>query len=144
MCIRDSLKAYPEDLMIVFKHYPLEMHPWAKLAAKAAQCAEEQGKFWPYHDRLFADQETWAKSSNAREDFEKMAKDLELNTGRFAACLDHPDTEKPIKADMAEGDSRQVSSTPSFFLGEFRLVGGAQLKRDGARLIELLRNEKRR
>lgn len=143
--MQDLLKVYPDDVLFVFKHFPLEhIHKWARLSAQAAECAGRQGKFWEFHDQLFERQEEWSKSGNAKEDFHRMAGALGLNRARFDACLGDPKTEQVIAMDIAEAQARQVGSTPTFFVGEFRLVGATQLRENGARIIEVLRNEAKR
>lgn len=145
LLIHELLERYPDDLAVVFKHFPLEtIHPLVRQAHEAAQCAQAQKKFWPYHDLLFEKQEEWPKSKDVKAEFLRYAGDLGLNQEVFAACLNDPKTGLAISADAAEGKLRQVDSTPTFLLGEFRLVGSSQLHRDGARLIELLINERRR
>ncbi|MEK7287336.1 MAG: thioredoxin domain-containing protein [Elusimicrobiota bacterium] len=139
----DLLGLYPNDLKIVYKYFPLsQMHAWSKLAAAGAECARAQDKFWPYHDILFDKQEEWSKAQDAKIEFLRYAKDLGLDLTGFEACLADPKTEAIIKTDVAEGERAGLSSTPTFLLGQFRLVGSGQLRRDGARLIEVLKNEK--
>ncbi|MBI2069132.1 MAG: thioredoxin domain-containing protein [Elusimicrobia bacterium] len=141
--LHELMSLYPNDVKLVFKHFPLEMmHASARLAAKATECARRKNKFWEYHDTLFERQEVWSKSQNVRDDFLVYAKELALNEAEFNGCLDDAKINLAVSADAAEAQSRQVESTPTFFLEGVRLVGGGQLKQHGARLIEVMKSEK--
>ena len=76
------LAAYPGKIRFVFRDFPLtSIHPNAMPAAEAAQCANEQGKFWPYHDKLFG-------SETLSDDvYKQYAQDLGLDVTRFNACV---------------------------------------------------------
>jgi protein-disulfide isomerase len=103
----------------VYKNYPLEMHPNAQPAANAAECANEQGKFWEYHDKLFATQTEWEgqESANATATFKQYAADLGLNAAQFNSCLDSDKYQSQIDKETQEGSSYGVSGTPAFFIG---------------------------
>src|SRR6058998_3382945 len=81
--VKQVLDSYGGRIRLVYRHYPLPNHPNARPAAEAAQCANEQGKFWQYHDRLFGDP---GKLSDA--DLKKTASDLGLDSARFNKCVD--------------------------------------------------------
>ncbi len=107
---------------IVFKHFPLSFHANAENSAIAAECANLQGKFWQYHDRLFLE----AKSDGAGLDIDNLKKygnELGLNNGNFGfgknkfnSCLDSKDTLKIVQGDNADGVSYSISGTPSFVI----------------------------
>jgi len=105
---------------IVYKDFPLPIHPNAQKAAEASRCAAEQGKYWEYHDLLFA-------NSNALEpaNLKKFAADLTLDTAKFDACLDSGKYAQAITKDVAEGNRAGVSGTPAFFING-RFLSGAQ------------------
>lgn len=102
---------------LVFKHYPLPMHPKAREAAKAAVAADKQGKFWEMHDLLFENQ-----AELQRADFNDYAKKLGLDMKRFKADMQSKETEKKIESDIAEGEAAGVDSTPSIFVNDRRFV----------------------
>jgi len=84
-----------------YRHFPLiEIHPDAFQAAEASECAAEQGKFWPYHDLLFA---TLRKRHGV--DYLELAKTLELNTKTFETCLKTGKYRDVVKAMRAEAES---------------------------------------
>jgi protein-disulfide isomerase len=104
----------------VYREYPLPNHEHARLAAEAGQCANEQGKFWPYHDRLLANQQRLSAS-----DLTVHAVDVGLDAARFTACLDSHKYTPVVEADIKMGNDAGVSGTPAFFING-RLLSGAQ------------------
>ena len=103
---------YGYQIKIEFKYFPLiSIHRNSFLAAMAAECANDQGKFWAYHDKLFAHQDSLEKSVLLQ-----FAKDLNLDMNSFVACLDSGAKSKIILADMAEGNNLGFNGTPTFFV----------------------------
>jgi len=134
--IKALMQSYEGKVRLVFKHYPLtKIHLNAMPAAVAAECAGAQNKFWPYHDKLFENQSRWAPLTSATTMFMAYAGEIELDQEKFSACLSEPRAKEAVSTDSAEAVRRQVRSTPSFFVGETRLVG-SYLATDGARTIE--------
>lgn len=114
------LSDYKGKVRLVYKYYPLSFHPNAQKAAEAAECASEQGKFWEYHDKLFANLDNGFSVDN----FKQWAGDLDLNTAKFNKCLDSDKYADKVQADSQEGSEKGVSGTPATFVnGE--LVSGA-------------------
>ncbi len=111
---------YGDQLKIVFFDFPLGFHAHAMDAAKAARCADDQHKFWEYHDALFADQ-----SKLAPADLKATAARLGLDRAKFAACFDRGGHQEAIQRDAAEGRQFGVTGTPSFFI-DGRPLTGAQ------------------
>jgi protein-disulfide isomerase len=118
--VKELLDAYPGKIRLVYRDFPLPMHPDAPKAAEAALCAEDQGKYWPMHDRLFANQEKLSVP-----DLKGAAKELGLDTAKFDKCLDSGEKAKAIEANRKAGDEAGVSGTPAFFING-RLISGAQ------------------
>lgn len=102
----------------VFKHFPLNFHASAQKASEAAECADDQGKFWEYHDVLFANQQALSISN-----LKQYASDLDLDTAEFNSCLDSGKHAAKVKQDLADGQAAGVSGTPSFFVNGQKLVG---------------------
>ncbi len=117
-------------MRIVWKNLPLEMHPLARPAALAAMAANEQGKFWAYHDKLFANQGKFA-----RNDLVRYAREVGLDVKRFEQALDSKRYGAAIDADVAEARSIGITGTPAFFVdGHF--LSGAKPYEDFAKLID--------
>jgi len=112
---------YGERLRIVHKDFPIDgLHPQARLGHLAARCANEQGKFWAYHDALYNDA---PKASPA--DLRNFAKRVGLEAGQFEACLSSGKYAAAVEHDIAEGTKAGVTGTPGFFING-RLLSGAQ------------------
>jgi len=107
-------------IRLVFRDFPLNIHPDAPKAAEAAECAEEQDRFWDYHDKLFENQEALSV-----DNLKQYAKDLKLNTAAFNECLDSGKMKADVDKDFADGAAVGVSGTPAFFING-RIVEGAQ------------------
>jgi protein-disulfide isomerase len=118
----DAVKAirqkYGDRVQLVFMDFPLSFHPHAMPAANAARCAAAQGKFWQYHDALFANQSKLESS-----DLKATAKTLGLDTGKFDACFEKNQYDQAIQKDVEEGHRLNVSGTPTFFIDGRELVG---------------------
>lgn len=107
---------------LVYRDFPLsQIHPNAQKAAEAAECADDQGKFWEYHDTLFEDQNGW--SSVGESKFKEYASDLGLDTQKFNSCLDSGKYRDEVQNDLRDGQNNGVSGTPSFFINGKKVVG---------------------
>lgn len=107
-------------LKLVYKHFPLtDLHPNAREAASAAECANEQGKFWPYHNTLFSNQAQWAHqyATQVASTFQKYASSLGLNSVTFNSCLDSHKYSSTIDKDLQQASAYGISSTPTFYVG---------------------------
>jgi protein-disulfide isomerase len=115
---------YGDKLRIVWKDFPLtQIHPQAFKAGEAGHCAGEQGKFWEYHDRLFANQQALQPA-----DLKKHAADLGLNAAAFATCLDSSKFGERVRDGVSQGTSLGVNSTPTIFINGRRLSGAQPLE----------------
>lgn len=128
--LRQLLAAYPTQVRLSFKHYPLPMHAEAPLAHEAALAAGAQGKFWEMHDLLFANQDKLK-----REDLIAKAKFLNLDMARFLSDLDGHHFKQAVEADRKEGNRLGVDGTPYFFINGHGLSGTASLA-DFKRLVD--------
>ena len=103
----------------VYRDFPLSsIHPMAQKSAEASECADEQEKFWEYHDAIFANQATLSI-----DNLKKLAKDLELNENKFNSCLDSGKYEDEVKKDLNDGANLGVRGTPYFAVGNQVLEG---------------------
>jgi protein-disulfide isomerase len=100
----------------VFKQFPLQNHPHSYVAAQAALCAEEQGRFWEYHDILYAHQDALT-----REDLESYAPAAGLNATKFQSCMSLPASR--VDAERLLGQQMGVTGTPTFFFDGRKVVG---------------------
>ena len=105
---------------VVYRDFPIDsIHPNARITHIASECADEQGKFWPYHDILFERQSEWNKldSESIVNKVVEYAEMLSLDTSAFSACLSNPAINAEINADKTDGSQYGVSGTPAFFIG---------------------------
>ncbi|MBN1325610.1 DsbA family protein [Candidatus Falkowbacteria bacterium] len=108
------------SLKIIFRNFPNPVSsPQALTAAMASLCANEQGKFWEYHDLLFENQ-TDLSSSNLKA----LALNLGLNSANFNNCLDEAKYFSQIKSDMQDGLTLNITGTPTFYINGNKLSGG--------------------
>ncbi len=113
------LRARPDTVRIVWKDMPNESaHPNATPAAIAAHCAAQQGKFWEYHDELFARQ-TFLDGSQ----YASIAEAIGLDKDRFTACNDALDTLPIVKKDFDEGRALGITATPTVYINSTPYVG---------------------
>jgi protein-disulfide isomerase len=127
-CVRvqatlDELQnAYKGDVRIVAKHNPLAFHANAMIAARAAEAAGKQGKFWEMHDELYANSKALAQS-----DLEGYAKKLKLDVAAFRRDMDAKDVQDRIDAHIAQARLLGATGTPSFFVNGRSVVGAQPL-----------------
>jgi protein-disulfide isomerase len=100
-----------------FRDFPLQQHRHARLAAHAAACGEEQGKFWPMHDRIFEGQPEWAEERDATALFRRYATEVGLDAAKYDACMSSAKYAGRIQASYEEGIRLGVNSTPTLFVG---------------------------
>ncbi|MFH1077999.1 MAG: thioredoxin domain-containing protein [Patescibacteria group bacterium] len=115
------LEAYPNDVRVVYRHFPLSFHEEAQKAAEASECAAAQGKFWEMHDAIFAANEAGDMSVDK---WKGLAKTLGLNVSTFTSCLDDGDMADRVSQDLNEGMSAGVQGTPATFVNG-QLIEGA-------------------
>lgn len=128
----DVRKRLVEPGQVLYKYYdfPLPMHKNTQAASNAAACANEQGKFWPMHDALFAGQDAWGLgpgetevTDNPKPVFLGYARAIGLNTDQWEKCFDARKYQPRIDANTAEALRRNVSATPTFYVNGKQFTG---------------------
>ncbi len=118
--LRELMKRYPEQVRFMYRDFPLtDLHPLAQKAAQAGECAQDQGKFWDYHDKLYQNQ-----NSLSEENFLEFAQALNFNMGQFEQCLNSGRYADEVIDDYQDGVEAGVYGTPTFFINGNR-IGGA-------------------
>ena len=109
--LEQVLEQYPQQVKLVFKHFPLRNHSFAYKAAQASMAAEKQGKFWEFHDLLF-------KNYNRINDqkITEIMNDLNLDADQFQRAMQDPAIKAQIDADLRNGDTAGVRGTPTIFI----------------------------
>ena len=112
------MKDYDGKVRLVYRDFPLPIHPQAQKAAEAANCAADQGKYWEMHEKLFANQQ--ALGADALKGY---AKDLKLDDAKFAKCLESGEKAKVVDESRKAGEKLGVTGTPAFFINGLQLTG---------------------
>lgn len=115
--ISKILKDYGDKIQFVYKQLPLAIHPQAENAALASECANEQGKFSGYMDKLFASQTEWGKTTGIQI-FKNYAAQLGLNQTQFNSCLDSKKYQSKVDENKKEAENFGITGTPSFFIND--------------------------
>lgn len=117
--VRSVSALFGDRVRFVYRDFPIvELHPDAFAASEAGECAAEQGRFWDYHDRLYANQNDFSEDALVR-----YATQLNLNVGEFKRCLSSDRNVPEIEVDYADGAAAGVRGTPTFFFNGIRIPG---------------------
>jgi protein-disulfide isomerase len=112
-------RAWPrvsQQAKLVFRHYPLDTHRQSFLAARYAEAAARQGKFWEMHDALYANQDLWAGIEDATAFFDGLATDLDLDVPQLKLDVELPEVRDKILSDQRGGIRAGVRGTPSLYV----------------------------
>jgi len=132
--VEEILEKYSNEVFFVFRHFPLSGHRHSFSAAVSVECAGQQNKFWPYHDLLFHKQKEWGDNKleislqDPKNLFNQYAREVGLDGEQFQQCLQSKAVKESIRASKREGEKFRVTSTPTFFINNRRVVGGRSLK----------------
>jgi protein-disulfide isomerase len=129
--LKQVLERYPGRVKLVYRDFPLErLHPQARPAAEAARCANDQGKFWEYHDVLYSN-----APRGGPDDLRRYAEQVGLDVPKFQQCVASGAHRAGVQRDMEEGSRLGVTGTPAFFVNG-RPLEGAQPLDAFVRVIE--------
>ena len=129
------LAKYGQDIRFEYRDYPLQsIHKRAFAAAKAAEAAGRQGKFWEMHDLLFANQNIWTESIGFESIIKKYATELKLNTDQFMNDYNSKLVSDIVQSDIEKGNKLGINATPTFYLNNEKIQ--PQSEEDFYKLIE--------
>jgi protein-disulfide isomerase len=129
--IEEVMTRYPNEVRFVYRHLPLDrIHPRARIAAEASLCAHDQGRFWDYHDLIFANATTLGD-----EDLKRFAEELNLDVAAWEQCVAERKFAEKIDADIAAAASAGIAGTPAFTINGV-LFSGAKPVEDFVSVIE--------
>lgn len=131
--MRRVMKDYGDRVKLVFREFPLPMHKYGFIAARAAEAAGLQGKFWEMHDALYDNQKEWSDSEEPRNQFDAYAARLGLDVQRFKGDMERQDLADRIKLDIQRGNTMSVPGTPTVFLDGRELMPGKLVTEDDLR-----------
>ncbi|MCR4278658.1 MAG: DsbA family protein [bacterium] len=116
---RHALKTYGDRVQFVWKDFPLQsIHRNALSGANAARCAQEQGKFWEFHDRLYDDQPTWGELPDPTTTFTNYASALALDVDAWSSCYSERRYQADVLSDVSEANGLRLNGTPTSFIGD--------------------------
>lgn len=130
--VRSLKTEFGDKVRLVFRHFPLNEHQHAMLAACAAEAAASQGKFWEMVDALYRTQWMWAKAPAPRSILKDQAKQLGLDLDRFEKDMDSAEINERIGQDQDRGNALKLKSTPSVIINGYN-VPNPELNEDGMR-----------
>ncbi|AFM13579.1 Vitamin K epoxide reductase [Turneriella parva DSM 21527] len=131
--LNEFVKKHGDKVRVIFRHYPLDIqcndamkrafHVGACDLARAMECGEAQGKFWPMHDAIFSQQELFFRNPVSERAIESLAAGAGLNTAAMGACFKSQATMAKVKADIAAGNKIKITGTPTTIINDRRLPG---------------------
>lgn len=117
--VREIINTYGNDIKFIYRDFPIdEIHPQAQKAAEAGECAQEQGKFWEMHDKMFINQNDLFVPS-----LKRYAAEIGLDVSTFSQCLDNGNFAAEVKQDFNDGLFAGVDGTPTFFINGRKFDG---------------------
>ncbi len=121
--VKEIISTYGDRILFVYRDFPItDSHPQAQKSHEAAECADDQGKFWEYHDKLYINQENLDLDS-----LKRYAEELNLNTIIFNNCLDSGKYQKEVEFDYLDGIKAGVDGTPTWFINKIKYEGAIPL-----------------
>jgi protein-disulfide isomerase len=118
--LRELMAKYPTQVRLVYKHFPLDqLHPEARRAAEASWCAQQQDRFWQFHDIVYAN-----PPDGSLAKLTAMAAEAGVDVKSFEQCMASPKPAQVVETQVEEGDHYGVDGTPGFFVNG-RLISGA-------------------
>jgi protein-disulfide isomerase len=121
--VQKVLEKYGDKIRLVYRDYPLSFHQNAQGASEAAECAEDQGKFWDMHQAMFKNQQKLAAA-----DLVETAAGLGLDKDKFKGCLDSGKHREEVQKDFQDGARYGVTGTPTFFINGIMMVGARPIE----------------
>lgn len=121
--LRKLLSIYGDKVYFVYRHFPLDSHPNATPAARAAEAAGKQEKFWEMHDKIFDNQKEWEFSKKPDEIFRRYAEDFKLDMAKYDADVKSDELKQKVKTDRLTGDSLGITATPTFYINGKKTAG---------------------
>ncbi|PIR41380.1 MAG: hypothetical protein COV31_01640 [Candidatus Yanofskybacteria bacterium CG10_big_fil_rev_8_21_14_0_10_46_23] len=113
------------SVKFVYRDMPLDIHPMAEITAQASQCANDQGRYWDYHDKIFEEQSLLGPNtiSYTEQNLVDWAQDINLNLSDFVECVSSQKYKEEVAKDVADGLRVGAGATPTIFINGRRVVG---------------------
>lgn len=141
--VKKLKEQFGDQINLELKYYPLNSHPFAALAARAAESAKNQGKFLEMHNKLFENQNQWSKSGNPTPIFVNYARDIGLDVEQFKEDLNSGETQRAVMEQKQTGMNMGVNSTPTFIIEGQQLNPLPRTYAQFEQVVEQYLNEKK-
>ncbi len=126
--LKKYISENPDEVYLQMKYYPLN-EPYSFSSALYAECAAQQGKFWPFADLLFETQSRWRLLPDAQREWRKLATQVGLDLKELDECVQGPAARAVVAADQQEGATHRIQSTPTYFINGDIIVGPESLQK---------------
>lgn len=120
--VKKLIVAYPDQVQVIYRHFPLPQHTHSQTVAALAEAAGGQGKFWEMHDKLFETQSQWSPMGDATSFFMDLVKQLGLDEAKIKQLMGEDVIKAKVNSDAVEGRSLGVNQTPTFFVNGRKLT----------------------
>lgn len=127
--VKQIIEEFKEDIKFVYEDFPLPSHKNGAKAAEAGQCAYEDGKFFEFQEKMFAEQDAWAGLANPSPSFLDYGESVGMDRAEFEACLNSGGAKEAVDEDVRQGRALNVAATPSFFVND-RLISNLRTIED--------------
>ncbi|MEI7683191.1 MAG: thioredoxin domain-containing protein [Candidatus Saccharibacteria bacterium] len=135
--VKQLQKTYANDISFRFANFPLvQIHPNAMSAARAAESAALQGKFWEMHDLLYENQSAWSAGTNAQDYYEQFAKSLGLDMNKFKTDMASQAVSDAINADISQAQGLGATGTPTFVVNGKKIETNPKSLEEFSKLID--------
>lgn len=124
--VKQVAEAYGDQIRIEYNGFDLG-HTWSQKSHEAGECALDQGLFWEFHDVIFSNQSAWVEADDAPDRFASYAEEAGLNRTAFVSCLESGEMKDEVRRDSSVARANDVDSTPTFLIGDEKIVGGQPL-----------------
>lgn len=149
---RETLPSLKKDYIdtgkakFVYRDFPLSGHPSAHITAIASECADDQGKYWQMHDKIFQEQDKKGEGTvtYSADDLKRWAKEAGLNNGQFNQCLDSQKYKAEVDKDFEDGTKAGVTGTPTLFINGRKVVGAQPFSAFASIIEEELKNSSKK
>ena len=138
--VKELQTKYADQITVIFRYFPLPMHPYSFAAAYAAEAAGIQGKFVEMHDLLFAQKEQWWSNEDYNSVFEGFAQELGLDVAKFKTDIESDQVKDRVNIDYNDALKMNLNGTPSFFLNGKQIANPASLEEFESKVSEIINN----
>lgn len=141
--MREVTTEFKDEALFIYRHFPLtSIHQNAEFAARAAEAAGKQGKFWEMHDLLFEKQNEWASAVNVKSFFESYAELISISAEQFKSDFASSEVRDLVKAQRTHAIQSGLKGTPTFFINDKQIESPRSIEEFKSAIREAINNSK--